>query len=157
MTDRRLVFVALTGMRGRNTQSVDIPYSIIASLNVRKFGAWLLEVSSAAGEFQFSAGSRDGVVQLANVIRQCIDEYSRPEPSQQVHVPAIDPVDQLASSQSFMPQALSLMMSLRPRRLCCSPACDLHCIPEIGGRGFKNSRLCRRRSSSSSRFLKDRR
>jgi hypothetical protein len=60
MTDRRLVFVALTGLLGRNVQSVDIPYSSNAGLNVGKFGAWLLEVSSGAGEYRFSAGPLEG-------------------------------------------------------------------------------------------------
>jgi hypothetical protein len=50
-------------------------------------------VSSGAGKCEFSAGSRDAVVQLANLIRQCMDEYTRPEPAQ-VSAP-LDPMDQL--------------------------------------------------------------
>jgi hypothetical protein len=93
MTDRRLIFVALTGLLGRNVQSLDVPYSSIAGLNVGKAGVWMVEVSSGAGDFHFSPGSRDGAVQLANLIRQCIDEYNRPEPAQMVS--AVDPMDQL--------------------------------------------------------------
>lgn len=93
MTDRRLVFVALTGLLGRNIQSFDIPYSGIAGLNVGKAGVWMVEVSSGAGVFQFSPGTRDGAMQLANLIRQCIDEYSRPEPAPVTA--AVDPMDQL--------------------------------------------------------------
>jgi hypothetical protein len=71
----------------------DIPYSSISGLNIHKMGLWLLEVGSGAGDYQFSAGSREGASQLANLIRQCIDQYNRPEPAQVIA--AIDPMDQL--------------------------------------------------------------
>lgn len=97
LTDRRLLFVTFTGMLRREMRSLEIPYPSISGINVQKAGPWMVEVSSYAGEYQFSPGgsgraARDEAHSLGNYIRQCIDDYmtraSQP-------IASADPMDQL--------------------------------------------------------------
>ena len=93
LTDRRLIFVTVAGLRGKNVQSIDVPYSSISGISVTgsRFSA-VVEVASHTDSYGFDMGRQDHANELASLIRETSDAFFQ---EASTPTPPDDPLDQL--------------------------------------------------------------